>query len=152
MYILHGAVNTCPQVRHVCLLFVTRGVACTHLLSGTVSTGTLCVLVVYGVYTFVVRHSFHRYALCSGCVWRVHVCCPAQSPQVRPVFWLCRMCKRMLYGTVSTAMCCVLVLQDMKTCIVRDSFHSHVLCVSPAGCEDACCTGQLQPVCWLCRI
>ena len=85
MYILHGAFNTCPQVRHVCLLFVTRGVACTHLLSGTASTGTPCVLVVHGVYTYVVRHSLHRYALCAGCAECVNVCCTGQLLQPCPV-------------------------------------------------------------------
>ena len=61
----------------------------------------------------------------------------------------------MLYGTVSTAMSYVLVLQDVKTCVVLDSFYSHVLCVSPAGCGNICCTRQFaqpDPVCWSCTM
>ena len=51
----------------------------------------------------------------------------------------------MLYGAVSTAIPCVLVLQEkdvksVKTCVVQDIFHSYALCVGPARCEDVCRT------------
>ena len=57
--------------------------------------------------------------------------------------------------TVSTAMSCVFVLQDVKTCVVLHSFYSRVLCVSPAGCGNVCCTRQFpQPdsVYWSCTM